>query len=72
MAGGPDEQLPYNQDSGSGTKRRKAMNAAKMTLVSTVVAAAFGLVLDTHSPWVDRMLVTEWKELIKNGGNSDA
>ncbi len=35
----------YNQDSGSGTKRGKAMNAANMTLVSTVVAAALGLAL---------------------------
>ncbi len=36
---------PDNQDSGSGTKRGKAMNAAKVTLTSTVVAAALGLAL---------------------------
>ncbi len=36
---------PDNQDSGSGTKRRKAMNAAKVTLTSTILAAALGLAL---------------------------
>jgi len=38
-----------NQDTRSGTKRGKTMNAAKVTLTSTVLAAALGLVLGLMS-----------------------
>ncbi len=38
-----------NQDSGSGMKRGKAMNAAKVTLTSTILAATLGLALGLMS-----------------------